>query len=185
MPVLREQISDEEVALLRELLGKRPGSILGSAFIIDVDLVCSLRFALYTGKGDPHQRYVTIASIQLETPVEYLDWGRFVIGCVDSLEDAFTGAAELYRSLSMLVIPEAVTVTRVRLRRARVGHGEEEVEYDAFIALDLSDGRTISFGHAPGVWGGACVTLGKPQTLGDPTDVWDGLVLGPEVSTDE
>lgn len=172
-----QSIVELEVALLKELLGKRPGRIFGPAFLVEGDLVCSLRFVLDAGDGVGRGRYVTIASLREETPVEYLDWGRFAISCAGSFEEAIGGASQLYRDVSQFVILDDVTVTRVRVRRARVRAGDEQVEYDAFIALELTDGRTISFGHAPRTWEGVCMTLGHPQTLADPTDVWDGLVL--------
>lgn len=179
MKTLSVSSNDAAERLLRRLLGRRLYWIFGPAFIVEAGLVVSNRFALpldvhSSGKSSD---YLVVGSTRQETPQDHLDYGCFECHQAESLADACGGGRVLLSDVSSIVVPEQNSIVRIRIGEALVRGEREEIRYDALIFLELDDGRTLSIGHAPGVYQGVCATFGDPTSLGNPSIVTDRLVL--------
>jgi len=163
------------VELLRPIVGSGFRKILGTAFLVERELVCALTFVLCDRLESP--QYVTLSSTRFETDHDALDWARFEIRTAESLEVALDGSGRFYHDVSQIVIHEDAVVRRIAIMAAHVSGSIEAVTYDAYIVFELSNGRSVSFGHAPRTFEGVCVSFGKPETLANPTDVRQRIVI--------
>lgn len=172
-------LSASEDALLKRLLGIPLPFIDGTPFLVEGgSLICAAKFVIALEGQQPfhHDRpCLLLQSERFETAKDYLDWGRFRVSSCESVAAAF-GEHSGVGTSTLVVTGGPVSVRAIRVGAATVVGVHERVHYDALIALELTDGRSLTFGHAPGVYEGVCLTLGKPETLGSP-DVQERLVI--------
>ncbi len=174
-------LSPSETSLLARLVGRTLAFIDGTPFLVEGGtLICATKFAVALDGPQPFQRdrpCLVLESDRQETVKDYLDWGRFRVSTCESVMVALGGSGQAGIDCSTLVVTGGpVSICAVRVGAARIEGTHDVVHYDALIALELNDGRKLTFGHAPGVYDGVCLSLGEAETLGSPV-VEERLVL--------